>query len=745
MKGRRARIHFAPKVVAVAVASCFATGNAGANPTGPQVVNGTVSFARPNASTLNVTNSPGAIINWQGFSIGASEVTRFIQQSAASAVLNRVVGGNISQIQGQLLSNGRVFLINPSGIVVGPGAVIDTAGFVGSTLNMLDADFLAGKLKFQGDGTSGSIINQGWIRTTSDGQVILVAPQVENSGLIHTPNGQIILAAGKSLTIASLDHEGVQFEIQAPTDAVVNVGKLLAEGGAIGVFAGTLKHSGDIRATSLSADATGRIVLKASGNVELAAGSISDASGPAGGNVSVKADVLFQTGEVRADGASGGNVTMQARNLQSAGRISADSTQGAGGAIDLRASNSIIQTSAARISADGATGDGGSVNMQAGSRLFSSTTTSATSGSGKGGTVNALGSEIVLLGAALDVSGGAGGGTVLVGGDFKGNNTAVPNARNTAVNFATTLKADAKGAGDGGRIIVWSNERTDYFGQASARGGMQSGNGGLIEVSGREKLIFGGSADAGAPYGRLGTLLLDPKNITIDAAGSGAAYSTIDLVDPNPGAGDGFAQTVTVLSGGNIVARDSSDDFGATNAGAVYLYNGTTGALISALNGTSTGDQVGSGGITTLSNGNYLVRSPNWNNVSVTAAGAVTWGSGTSGVSGVVSAANSLVGSTASDQVGSGGITQLASGNYLVLSPNWDIGVATQAGAVTWGSGTSGVSGTVSSVNSLVGSTTNDNVGSGGITALSNGNYLVRSPNWNNVSVTAAGAALSRR
>ena len=62
-----------------------------------------------------------------------------MQQSASSAVLNRVVGADISQIHGQLLSNGRVFLINPAGILIGAGAVIDTAGFVGSTLKMLDA------------------------------------------------------------------------------------------------------------------------------------------------------------------------------------------------------------------------------------------------------------------------------------------------------------------------------------------------------------------------------------------------------------------------------------------------------------------------------------------------------------------------------------------------------------------------------------------------------------------------------
>jgi filamentous hemagglutinin family protein len=95
-----------------------------------------------------VTNSPNSIINWQSFSIGANEITRFTQQSAASAVLNRVTGtaGRIdpSVILGALQSNGRVFLLNPSGIVFGAGAQVDVAGLVASSLNLSNADFLGG-------------------------------------------------------------------------------------------------------------------------------------------------------------------------------------------------------------------------------------------------------------------------------------------------------------------------------------------------------------------------------------------------------------------------------------------------------------------------------------------------------------------------------------------------------------------------------------------------------------------------
>ncbi len=203
---------------------------------------------------------------------------------------------------------------------------------------------------------------------------------------------------------------------------------------------------------------------------------------------------------------------------------------------------------------------------------------------------------------------------------------------------------------------------------------------------------------------------------------------------------------VTTLSNENYVVRSPEWDNGSVlNAGAVTWGSGTSGVsgVVSSSNslvGTTSNDDVGNGGIYTLSNGNYVVRSHLWNNGGSLDAGAVTWGSGTSGVSGEVSSSNSLVGSTFGDNVGYNGIHILGNGNYVVRSPSWDNGGAVDAGAVTWGSGTSGVSGEVSSSNSLVGSTSTDLVGIGGVTTLSNGNYVVRSPEWDNGTAVNAGA-----
>ncbi|MEK7753516.1 MAG: hypothetical protein AAB654_16450, partial [Acidobacteriota bacterium] len=186
-----------------------------------------------------------------------------------------------------------------------------------------------------------------------------------------------------------------------------------------------------------------------------------------------------------------------------------------------------------------------------------------------------------------------------------------------------------------------------------------------------------------------------------------------------------------------------------------------------SLVGTTANDRVGSGGAVTvgvgsslgdapgiaaLSNGNYVVVSPIWNNPAVTgsaglAVGAATWVNGTNGFAfgasspgATVSATNSLVGTSQNANVGASGVTALiGNGNYVVGSPNWRNGAVSGAGAATWGDGTTGIAGPVSGSNSLVGSLTFDNVGRY-VTALANGNYVVSSPLWTNGVTNDAGA-----
>jgi hypothetical protein len=220
------------------------------------------------------------------------------------------------------------------------------------------------------------------------------------------------------------------------------------------------------------------------------------------------------------------------------------------------------------------------------------------------------------------------------------------------------------------------------------------------------------------------------------------AATQVDIAGP-PNSGR-FGSSITVLPNGNFVVVDPTFNLSnpsVLSVGAVYLFN-PGGLLISTLHGSTANDQIGSNGITVLQNGNFVVRSGNWNGN----RGAVTWGSATTGFIGgasvTVSASNSLVGSSLSDFVGVSGVTALTNGNYVVSSPNWDntSPATASAGAVTWGNGSTGISGPVSAANSLVGSSANDNVGFSGVTPLTNGNYVVRSPLWRNTSPAAAAA-----
>ena len=280
------------------MAGLLSGGAAQANPTGGVVAHGQASLSRPAAGILNIANSPGAIINWQGFSIERGELTRFVQQSNKSAVLNRVTGGDPSAILGRLVSNGKVFLINPNGIAFGAGARVDTAGLVASTLDIKDADFIADRYAFNASGAAGAIKNEGYIKAARGGEIVFIAPSIENAGTLRVEEGQLILAAGQRVRLTSLDVDDVTFQVQAPTDRVLNLGKLLAEQGAVGVFAGTLKNSGTISANALSRDAGGRIVLSAQADLTQSAEGVLSARGANGGEISVES----QAGTTLVDG-----------------------------------------------------------------------------------------------------------------------------------------------------------------------------------------------------------------------------------------------------------------------------------------------------------------------------------------------------------------------------------------------------------------------------------------------------------
>ncbi len=183
----------------------------------------------------------------------------------------------------------------------------------------------------------------------------------------------------------------------------------------------------------------------------------------------------------------------------------------------------------------------------------------------------------------------------------------------------------------------------------------------------------------------------------------------------------------TANGGYVVISTNWNGERGAVTRGGPTL--GVSG-IVSAANsivGSLERDAVGAGGVTELTNGNYTIVSPSWNQ----RRGAVTWCAAGGGLAGVISSSNSLIGSKRDDLVGIGGVTALLNGNYVVVSPSWGPGEERRFGAVTWGSGTTGITGAVTAANSLTGGNSLDGVGFGGVAALRDGNYAVSSPDWN--------------
>jgi filamentous hemagglutinin family protein len=205
-------------------------------PTGEQLIAGQASVSTPNANTLQINQaSQNAVINWQGFSVAQQEAVNIQQPNTQAALLNRVVGQDASQIQGQINANGQVYLVNPNGVVFGKTAQVDVGGLVASTHNINDADFMNGKNHFTQDGATGSVENHGTINTAEGGVVALIAEQVSNTGTINTPKGTTALAAGKTVDLEFQGNGLVEVKVSeaALNTQITNQGAIQADGGRV--------------------------------------------------------------------------------------------------------------------------------------------------------------------------------------------------------------------------------------------------------------------------------------------------------------------------------------------------------------------------------------------------------------------------------------------------------------------------------------------------------------------------------
>ncbi|EMZ95014.1 filamentous hemagglutinin N-terminal domain-containing protein, partial [Escherichia coli] len=291
-------------------------------PTGGQIVAGSGSIQTPSGNQMNIhQNSQNMVANWNSFDIGKGNTVQFYQPSSSAVALNRVVGGGESQIMGNLKANGQVFLVNPNGVLFGKGASVSTSGFVASTRDIKNDDFMNRRYTFSGGQKAGAaIVNQGALTTNAGGYIVLAADRVSNSGTIRTPGGKTVLAASERVTL-QLDNGGLM-SAQVTGD-VVNA--LVENRGLVSA------RDGQVYLTALGRDMLMNTVLNVSGVVEASGMHRQDGNIVLDGGDS---GVVHLSSTLQADNASGqgGKVVVQGKNilLDKGSSITATGGQGGG-------------------------------------------------------------------------------------------------------------------------------------------------------------------------------------------------------------------------------------------------------------------------------------------------------------------------------------------------------------------------------------------------------------------------------
>jgi filamentous hemagglutinin family protein len=478
-------------------------------PTGNQLVAGQATVSTPNTNTLQVNQaSQNAIINWQGFSVGPYQAVNIQQPNAQAALLNRVVGQNASQIQGQINANGQVYLINPNGVLFSKTAQVDVSGLVASTHNISNADFMSGNNHFTQDGATGTVQNDGTISTQNGGVVALIGTSVTNTGNINTPNGTTVLAAGKTI---DLDFQGnglveVKVSEAALNAQITNKGAIQADGGRVVMSAqaagqlidtvinqqgivraqgmssrngeiildggsnGTIQVSGTVDASSHNTanNATGGNVTVTGAAVNIQSGALINASGDAGGGTVVIGDKQNTSQTTIQDGAK---VTAQATDHGNAGNISVFASMNNGtvtvaGNLDASApkngNGGFIDTSAAQVkTADTTKISTKAANGKTGTWLIDPTDfTIAASGGDITGA--ALSNSLLTTSVTIASTNGANG----VNGDVNVNDIVSWAANTLTLNAQRNININANLNGSGTAQLFLQ------YGQASANGGI---------------------------------------------------------------------------------------------------------------------------------------------------------------------------------------------------------------------------------------------------------------------------------
>ncbi len=611
-----------------------------ASPIGGQVTAGSATISSSATQTTIDQTSQRAVIDWNSFNVNANETVQFVQPSASSITLNRVHDSGTSQIDGQILANGNVWLINPNGVVFGKDAQVNVAGLLATSGNISNQNFMNGNYIFDTSGNAtATITNNGHITLAEGGLVALVAPNVVNNGVIQARLGRVVMASGDTYTVDFYGDGLINLQVgkDVTSQLVANNGSILARGGnvtlttaaATNVVDNLINMTGLIEANT-SNTGTGSITLNAQGGTTLVSGTLSAAGNGAqqtGGTVQVLGSNvgLLSGSTINVSGNAGGGTVRVGGDFHGAG-------------VTPTATNTIVQQGAT-IHADAlSTGNGGNVAVWADSDTQFEGIITARGGKngGNGGYVETSSKQVLTATGTVDASAPKGKAgqwlldpndlTIVDGDTGAGSDSNVTGAPNfsTLSDEAILTNTSIEAALNNGTSVTIATTSDGY-----SKGSYGYGN---IEVSANITKSAGG--DAGLTMNAVGNIIVDSGVQISSTAGKMDVNLNADYLNNNysgyvymgPGAGinanggnislAGTNQAVILDSGvvlqtignGNISlsgnARYEEDElnkspWGGSDNSGVILYNATlkTDAGNITLSGAGSDLQEGNSGI----------------------------------------------------------------------------------------------------------------------------------------------------
>jgi len=514
----------------------------GTLPSGGRLTAGAATMEQ-RASTLSIQQtSQRAAIEWQSFNVGRDATVQFNVPNPSATTLNRVVGNERSVIDGAIRSNGSVWILNSAGMLFNESASVNVGGLVASTLNLSDADFMAGKSVFESNGARNAIVNKGRITGADRGYVALLGQQVSNQGVITATMGTVALAAGDRISL-SLDGQSlVGLTVERGTlDALVenrqaiyaNGGKVLLTTQAVdAVLNGLVNNTGVIEAQGISNGPNGEIILFAHGGTVQVAGSLKAEGGfieTSGKDLSIQPGAAVKAGHWLIDpvnitvGSTLASAVSTALNsgdvtVQTTGSCVSVSCSGTAGDGNITVSSAITKSSGARskltlaadkditVSAPISGSNGSPLDVVLASRYNGATL----GGVFVGASVKTYGGDITIGGGNLNASGYA----VTHSSTPYGNNKAGVFIGTVSANDTTILDATGDGSGTASNSLPTAT------------------TGGNISIRGKGDLATGSQFNAGVYFyinRTIGVVTGGTGSITVEGWGGKANRSFWDV------------------------------------------------------------------------------------------------------------------------------------------------------------------------------------------------------------------------